>query len=279
MEKKTGQRIAVFLILIGLLVLSAYIGRRQLGWLFSLLDSGSREQAEEQAPQEQTVEESFDEICVEVDVGEIVLQRGERYQCETFWSGSDYAMETTVEDGKLTVVSRVQGKLHFNVQGNDGRVEITVPEDAVLGDVTLDSGIGSITVDGEDGLEMRTLDIRAGLGDIEVKDIRCGTLDCTAGTEEIRLERLEAEDISGTADMGDISALNVNYQEVEFHADMGNIFLKTQNKESDCIYDLETDLGEVTVNGQSRGTKATGGSGNRSLHMTTNMGDIELEFR
>ena len=89
MEKKTGQRIAVFLILIGLLVLSAYIGWRQLGWLFSLGTSGSREQAEEQAPQEQMVEEPFDEICVEVDVGEIILQRGKRYQCETFWSGTD----------------------------------------------------------------------------------------------------------------------------------------------------------------------------------------------
>lgn len=279
MEKKTGQRIAVFLILIGLLVLSAYIGWRQLGWLFSLRAPGSREQAEEQAPQEQTVEEPFDEICVEVDVGEIVLQRGERYQCETSWSGSDYAMETTVEDGKLTVVSRVQGKLHFNVQGSDGRVEITVPEDAVLEDVTLSSGIGSITVDGADGLEMRELDIQADLGGIEIKDIRCGTLDCTAGIEEISLESLEAEDISCTADMGDIFAMKVNYREVEFHADMGNIFLKTQNKESECTYDLKTDLGEVTVNGQSCGTKATGGSGNRSLNMTTNMGDIELEFR
>lgn len=279
MEKKTGQRIAVFLILIGLLVLSAYIGWRQLGWLFSLGTSGSREQSEEQAPQEQTVEEPFDEICVEVDVGEIVLQRGKRYRCETFWSGADYAMETTVEDGKLTVVSRVQGKLHLNVQGNDGQVKITVPEDAVLGDVTLSSGIGSITVDGADGLEMSELDIQTDLGGVEIKDMRCETLDCTSGMEEIRLERLTAEDISCTADMGDISALKVNSQEVELHADMGNIFLKTQDKESACKYDLKTDLGEVIVNGQSRGTKTTGGSGSRSLNMTTNMGDIELEFQ
>lgn len=280
MERKTGQRVAVCLILAGLLALSAYIGWRQLKWLLPKGEIGGTEQAEEQTPQGQTVEEPFDEIDVEVDVGEIVLQRGgETYRCETSWSGADYAMETTVEDGKLTVVSRVQGKLHFNVQGNDGRVEITVPEDAVLGDVTLSSGIGSITVDGADGLEMRELDIQADLGGIEIKDIRCGTLDCTAGIEEISLESLEAEDISCTADMGDIFAMKVNYREVEFHADMGNIFLKTQNKESECTYDLKTDLGEVTVNGQSCGTQATGGSGNRSLNMTTEMGDIELDFQ
>ena len=279
MERKMGQRVAVCLILAGLLALSAYIGWRQLKWLLPKGETGGTEQAEEQTPQGQTVEEPFDEIDVEVDVGEIVLQRGERYQCETSWSGADYAMETTVEDGKLTVVSRVQGKLHFNVQGNDGQVKITVPEDAALEDVTLISDLGNVTVDGGDGLKMGEVTLRSGLGNVDLGGITCQELTCTVDMGETALDRLVAEQLEVTADLGGITAREIDAQAVTLCADMGSITFESQCPAEEWCYDLASDMGKITVGGQDHGTKARGGGGSRSLNMTTEMGDIELDFQ
>ena len=67
--------------------------------------------------------------------------------------------------------------------------------------------------------------------------------------------------------------------DIDVETDMGNIEVGMDCAEWECAYELETDLGVVTVNGAARGTKAERkGSLPYKLNAESDLGNVDVWF-
>ncbi len=150
-----------------------------------------------------------------------------------------------------------------------------------------------------DQLDVR---IQSDAGSVSVEDMQCGSLriECSAGNVEIRsseIADLQAEldagsvEIIDTAigkarfavDAGSLRAENIHLNgDLNASVDLGEAILSIAGKEEDYSRDLEADLGQIVINGQSVGSEDQYESRAKNpegkLSICASLGQIDLMF-
>lgn len=217
----------------------------------------------------------FVKIDVDVSIANVTVTGGDDY---TLSIGSDttlggYSLKWEVKDGVLKIrdggtAGHVQinswddFKNMFGVNASAMDVGITVP-DGVLNSFEAKIGLGDVFLS---QLYMeKKLEAETGLGNIECYEIEAwDKVDLKTG-------------------MGDVTlGVEVPYSgsEYDLKTGMGTIEAQIDCLEKDWDYEAKTGMGAVTVNGDSRGTKAQRkGDGSYELEAESGMGDINLYFQ
>lgn len=219
----------------------------------------------------------FVKIDVDVSIANVTVTGGDDY---TLSIGSDttlggYSLKWEVKDGVLKIrdggtAGHVQinswddFKNMFGVNASAMDVIITVPETGeMVNKIKAKTGLGDVFLSSLYVSEQVTAE--TGLGDVECYNVRA--------YDEVDLE-------SG---MGDVT-LGVDEvfagAKFDLKTGMGNVEASIDFQEKSWDYEAKTGMGAVTVNGDSRGTKAQRkGDGSYELEAESGMGDINLYFQ
>ena len=219
--------------------------------------------------------EPFHEIDVDVGLANVTVTEGEDY---TLFISSEsalggYGLKWEVKEGVLKI--RDDGgaghgnitnwddlKKAFGVDASAMDVSITVPA-TPMEKLKVKTRLGNVHVS---GLEVvGKVKAETGLGNVECYEVRA--------YDEVELE-------SG---MGDVTlGVQEAYSGVKFDlkSGMGTIEAQLNGPEKDWDYEAKTGMGNVTVNGVSRGSKVERKStGDYKLELESGMGDINLYFQ
>lgn len=214
---------------------------------------------------------SFSSLNVNVDIGDITIEEGDTFSI-TYRYPEKYSPEYSVSNNKLTLTQKTPTTINFGVSSdwNNVYVTITIPSGTKLDVVDLDSSLGDIKINGYEG---KSLDITDSLGDIEVKNCSFNNVEIDDSLGNVTLYNVEADEIGTKLSMGDMKFDNVNVsgkttcdnsmgdirfngksKELNFDDSMGDIKV-----EIDCDWTgkLDTDMGEITVNGNDQGNTYT----------------------
>ena len=233
----------------------------------------------------------FTRVDVELSNGTVTVSSGETYGIRL--SSGSRKLQYSLEDGTLKVWDEELMGVQFSERG--GSVEIFLPDGAELADANITSSLGSIELK---NISAETLKAEADLGDITADGLRADSATLTAECGAVNLTSVEADELEAdlslgdmtatglavtdrltvTSDMGGVSLEGELGERVSVTADMGDISAVSSRAEQWYGYELSTDMGEITVNGQNRGTSASqkGGEGTMELH--TDMGGITVRF-
>ena len=219
--------------------------------------------------------ESFDDIMLNVAIGDLSIVYGDAYQVEYNYP-EKLKPEVNLRDRVLTIDQK-QGKggVNFFGFGNwdtlgdmDYDLVITIPKDTKIGDVNLSMDMGNIQID---DINMEDLTIDADMGNIEANQISFAKMDMDADMGNIEMNKVVFDRGECDADMGSIELKNATFDRLECDADMGSIeidgdFQKltancsmgsvtvtTKEDPDDLTLDLSADMGVVTVNGKDKG--------------------------
>lgn len=175
--------------------------------------------------------EAFSEISIRISIGSIIVERGRDYALFLEWYTDSDDLRWSCEDGTLKVWSTRTGGGR-NQRG--GTVRVTVPEDALLTDC----------------------DLETGLGGIDVKDcLLSGELEATTGLGHIGLSGA----VTGEADL---------------ETGLGDIDVRLKGKTEDYALELEAGTGSVKLNGEKVSADYETRGGPNSLSCTAGLGDI-----
>lgn len=233
----------------------------------------------------------FTRVDVELSNGTVTVSSGEAYGIRL--SSGSRKLQYSLENGILKVWDEELIGVQFSERG--GSVEIFLPDGAELADADITNSLGSIELK---NLSVETLTAEADLGDITADGLRADSATLTAECGAVNLTSVEADELEADLSLGDMTATGLAVadrltvtnslgsvslegelgESVSVTADMGDISAVSSRAEQWYGYELSTDLGEITVNGQNRGTSASqeGETGTMELH--TDMGGITLRF-
>lgn len=214
---------------------------------------------------EQTLAE-FSSIEVDVNAIDISIKVGDEY---SFVFDGDSRLEptVTVEGGKLKITQKIKD-FKPNFSSYSSKTEITIPANAMdklsfdvdAGNIELYEGeFNEIDFDVDAGniefhrIKGDKVSIDADAGNIELKDCEFTSyaeLGADMGNIEVSNSSIARMDVD--VDMGNID-LEGNFEEINANCSLGEISVTTENEAAKLK--LETDLGNVTVNGQDMGKR------------------------
>ncbi|HJG86141.1 DUF4097 family beta strand repeat-containing protein [Pseudoflavonifractor capillosus] len=233
----------------------------------------------------------FTRVDVELSNGAVTVSSGETYGIRL--NSGSRKLQYSLENGTLKVWDEDLIGVQFSERG--GSVEIFLPDGAALTDADITSALGGLELK---NVQVETLNIQADLGDITAEGLQAGSAVLTAECGAVNLTDVEADELEAELSLGDMTATGLAVtdrltvtsslgsvslegelgESVSVTADMGDISAVSSRAEQWYGYELSTDLGEITVNGQNRGASASqkGEKGTMELHSDT--GGITVRF-
>ena len=185
------------------------------------------------------------------------------------------------------------GDLNFDVDTGDVLIE-NVKSNSVIGDVDL----GECELR---GIESENLDVTADTGDLTMEnvnsnksdfEISLGTAEFTnvnLGSSEVKVD---TGDVIGTdfranglimdVSLGSIKLTNAIIEGTsEIVADTGDVNIEFAMKESDFSYVIDTDLGDVKINGEKKNgsVNVINNASTSSLKIAVDLGSVTLAFK
>lgn len=188
-------------------------------------------------------------IEVDIDYGDIGIapqvNNKETFSVFLFWNLRGYELNYTVENGILKVSDESWGRHFWGGSNSECSVLIRVPEWAVLNELDLSTDLGDVFVSGA-SIIVNEADLSTNLGDVSWSDTHC-------------------------------------IQELDAGTDLGDVSITMPWGRENYYWELETDLGEVTVDGAAQGGDVVGGSsrggtGDCFISASSNLGDVGLYF-
>jgi hypothetical protein len=224
--------------------------------------------------------EDFSEISIDGSVFDITIESGTEYRL-TYDCDSKLVPTVSVEQGVLTIK---QPKSHstginFGVTVNHSKMTLTVPSDRVLNSIDVFSDVGDISIS---DLTASTASVSSNVGDITLTGCDFSQIDVMADVGDVTLGNCSFDSGSADSDVGDILLTGCAFRQMELTGDIGDIDVRSDTDLSGAKLSLETDMGDVSVNGTSHSKgfeqQYKDSDSDCSLTAETNMGDITVVY-
>lgn len=229
---------------------------------------------------EKTKLEDFDTIDLKLCYATVCLIPSDDYYIEySITSAQDNLYE--VKNNKLTFDDSAWSFFNIgfgNKTEHDDYINIYYPEGADLNKLTADLDMGSLEIK---DASIDTLDVDLDMGSLEISNSKIGDIDSDLDMGSININDGYFSSASFELDMGDLDISNVNVdKELSANLDMGSatIYLEQSGGgDADYGFDLESDMGTVTINDDNKGKSYTQ-SGHVDVDIECDMGSIDISY-
>ena len=163
-----------------------------------------------------------------------------------------------MKNGTLTIKQTIRHR-RFGDYGTHNRsckITITIPKDATLSSIELDTSVGDISIDSIVADELIT--------------------DSSVG--DTKIQQCSITSIETDSSVGDTKITDCSFSDLDSDNDVGDIIVKSARDLSDYEMELDTNIGDVTINKRShkRSYEQSGTAGSITLDNST--GDISLSY-
>ncbi len=217
---------------------------------------------------------SFNTVKIDSKVMNLSIEKGDDYsiQCD---ADKKLNPKYEIKDNTLIVSQKQKIKVHNFMKNQKCSVHITIPEDTTLELINVDGSVGDINLS---NLDVTTLKIDSCVGDIELDDCKTDSIDIDTSTAVVELNGCEANEIDVDTSVGDTVIKDNIFEILYVDGSVGDVKVSSSKDLSDYAYDLDTSIGDVSINGVSHKTeyqqKGTGGK----ITVDNSTGDISITY-
>lgn len=217
---------------------------------------------------------SFNTVKIDSKVMNLSIEKGDDYsiQCD---ADKKLNPKYEIKDNTLIVSQKQKIKVHNFMKNQKCSVHITIPEDTTLELINVDGSVGDINLS---NLDVTTLKIDSSVGDIEIDDCKTDSIDIDASTAVVELNGCEANEINVDTSVGDTVIKDNIFETLYVDGSVGDVKVSSSKDLSGYAYDLDTSIGDVSINGVSHKKeyqqKGTGGK----ITVDNSTGDISITY-
>ncbi len=213
------------------------------------------------------------DIDLDLDVFNVDISAGDSYSL-SYSCPEAVKPEITTDDKGLHVKSRKNNHFFspFNLGSlkSDCKMTITVPAGSSLNELSADVDLGNLNVNdleiieaelGADtgninavGLKTGSVSIDTDAGNVYLGDSTANTLNINTDAGNVRIDKVSAAQADVSSDVGNLD-ISGDFEILNGESDVGNINYDPADDSKEGRAVLITDVGNVRVNGESRGKK------------------------
>lgn len=217
---------------------------------------------------------SFNTVKIDSKVMNLSIEKGDDYsiQCD---STEKLNPKYEIKDNTLIVSQKQKIKIHNFMNTQKCSVHITIPEDTTLELINVDGATGDINLS---NLDVTTLKIDNSVGDVKMDDCKTDSIDIDTSTGDVKLNGCEANEINVDTSVGDTVLKDIIFEKLYVDGSVGDVKVSSPKDLSGYAYDLDTSIGDVSINGVSHKKeyqqKGTGGK----ITVDNSTGDISITY-
>lgn len=217
---------------------------------------------------------SFNTVKIDSKVMNLSIEKGDDYsiQCDTT---EKLNPKYEIKDNTLIVSQKQKIKVHNFMKNPKCSVHITIPEDTALELINIDGATGDISLS---NLDVTTLKIDNSVGDVKMDNCKIASIGIDTSTGDVKLNDCEANEIDVDTSVGDTVIKDNIFEKLYVDGSVGDVKVSSSKDLSDYAYDLDTSIGDVSINGVSHKKeyqqKGTGGK----ITVDNSTGDISITY-
>lgn len=217
---------------------------------------------------------SFNTVKIDSKVMNLSIEKGDDYsiQCD---STEKLNPKYEIKDNTLIVSQKQKIKIHNFMNTQKCSVHITIPEDTTLELINIDGATGDINLS---NLDVTTLKIDNSVGDVKMDNCKIASIDIDTSTGDVKLNGCEANEIDVDTSVGDTVIKDNIFEKLYVDGSVGDVKVSSSKDLSGYAYDLDTSIGDVSINGVShkKEYQQKGTSGKITVDNST--GDISITY-
>ena len=193
----------------------------------------------------------FTAIRTDTDIGKITIHYGDSYHVDFIECPMEYTSWSLV-DGILTI--RQAGFDYDdhnwgNYNDRNTEIRVTVPRDIVLSGLDINHDLGELVC--EVPVKGDRVNIDLDLGSATVRDIIANNVTIDLDLGSLTASNITADRFSAKLDLGDANLRGIAACHVVANCSLGNLDLQLIGNLDDYNYELDTNLGSLTLDGSS----------------------------
>jgi hypothetical protein len=215
-------------------------------------------------------------LNIENSAGELILMTGDDFRVEATYVSKSFIAEVT-GNNTLTIKDRRTFIFDWFDSGFEKtNITIYLPEDFVAREASLDTGAGSVTID---GLNARKLIINAGAGNIKASDLTAEDVNIDGGVGNITITDARFKDADINSGVGNLRFEGVLDGDCEVDCGVGKVDFELDAIREDYSFDIDAGIGAVRINGEkiSKEYKSRGNTG-KTIKIDGGVGDVNIDF-
>lgn len=276
----TSRHTHIAITMIALGILLALVGYFSGGkWSFEINDEGIQLPENNKLVNNSYELDDFTNLNIINPYGDVEIVTSDRYALETNVINVD-DVTYSMKDHTLTVETKSKKKNRFQFGFTSFRtpsIKIYVPADVKLKTVVLNSNFGDTTIH---GLQYEELKLIEDFGDILLKDTTGDKTEITQSFGDMKLQQFSSNGFAAESEHGDMNIDGTLNGQSTITSNFGDATLHLQNKKSELGYELQTDLGDLTVDDEDQNSKVSRSyNGDNQLKATISHGDLQLRLK
>lgn len=242
-KKKKTKAIAVALIAIGTIM--AIIGL-VCGGTFNVVGglNGFKIYESKDSVNEKSILDEFTDINLDIGSGDIEIVKGDKYAIEVTYNKEMEDLSFNVADNKLTVKSKQDRFIFFNVGAitSESEVKIYVPSNVELNTLIVNNKSGSLSYN---NINIKNSDINCDFGNVYIDGVSGEKINIKAKSGKVDIANIKTKELFASVDFGNFSGQNI--ETVNFEGDLKSGSLSL-NKFTSNNAIINSDFGEVYGN-------------------------------
>lgn len=217
-----------------------------------------------------TYENTIEKLDIDVAGVDLTIKVGESLSVET----NNDNITQKEKNGKLTITEKKHNWLGTEVEGT---LIIIIPKDTILKDVEIDAGAGKVEIR---DLTTQNLDLTLGAGKVEIRNLtvtQATEIDGGAGNLAIMDSTMHNLDLDmGIGELEFVSKVTGN-SDIDFGIGKANITLI--GSLADYRLRMSAGIGKTTIDGESMTNGTYYGEGSSLINMEGGIGAVEIVFQ
>jgi DUF4097 and DUF4098 domain-containing protein YvlB len=212
--------------------------------------------------------------------GELKIKIGDTFKIEAQNVAESFDAKVS-GDGTLTIDENRNdiNFFWFNFNGFNSinsKITLYIPADFVAEEAKIDSGAGSVIVD---GLKTEYLFISAGAGNINGSNIEAQRVKVDGGVGNVDLTDVNFRDADFDCGVGNLDIEGVLLGDNEIDCGVGKVDLDLQGDVDDYNLDIESGVGTVRLNGEKISKEESRNSNtDNSIKIDGGVGDVRIDI-
>lgn len=189
---------------------------------------------------DRVVTDTFKNLIIDTNIVDVEIIPGSEYSY-TINSDKKYTPSVLITDNTLSVTQNISGinnLFGISLGGNVScKMQITVPDNAVLSDVRITSNVGDINIG---SISSKNTSISTNVGDIDVNSLHCPNIKITSDIGDVCLSDIKniyLYNINTSTSLGTVSFMGESF---------GTGFNKTLTNPENYI-DIENNVGDIKI--------------------------------
>lgn len=210
----------------------------------------------------------IDEISFSLIASELVFSEGESFGVEV---EGDY-ITYTKSGKKLSVIEKTHS---LSLLGTDSKVTVYIPDFVNFSKIDINMGSGEFIAD---KIKCNNLIFKSGAGEAKIGELlAASSARISSGAGSLTIESGEINNAKLKCGAGEISVKAGIFGKSKLDCGIGELNLTLAGEKDKYMFDVDSSIGEVTLDGEKIGDGKYG-SGENTVEIDVGVGEININF-